>query len=82
MITPPKGFVADYESLSEDVNTELEAVQFTLTDLGSDWVDARVVHDLEHEGKKIKVESKIGIKLSKELAMAKGLSRLGEKVKE
>jgi hypothetical protein len=81
-VSPPEGFVADVNSLSEEVNTTLEAVQFTLTDIGSDWVDTSVTHDLTHKGKKEKVKTKVGVKLSKELAKAKGLTRLGQKPKK
>jgi hypothetical protein len=81
-VSPPEGFVADTESLTEEVNTELEALQFTITDIGSEWVDTEVTHDLEHKGKKEKVKSKIGCKLSKKLAKEKGLTRFGKEKKE
>ena len=78
-VSPPEGFVADTNILTEEVNSELEAVQFTITDIGSDWVSTGVTHDLKHKGKKEKVRSKIGVKLSKKLAKAKGLTRFGKK---
>ena len=80
-VAPPEGFVSDQESLSEEVNTETEAVQFTITDVGSDWVATGVVHDIKHKGKKEKIKSKIGVKLSKKLAKKKGLDAFGKKVK-
>ena len=73
--------MSDQESLSEEVNTEVEAVQFTITDVGSDWVATGVVHDIKHKGKKEKIKSKIGVKLSKKLAKEKGLDVFGKKVK-
>ena len=78
-VSPPEGFVADYDNLSEEVDTELEAVQFTITDIGSDWVDTECVHEITHKGKKEKVKSKIGVKLSKKLAKKKGLTIFGDK---
>ena len=41
-MSPPEGFVADADNLSEEVNSEVEAVQFTITDVGSDWVPTGV----------------------------------------
>ena len=82
-MSPPEGFVADNDNLTEDVNTELEAVQFTITDIGSDWgVSTGVTHELKHKGKKEKIKSKVGVKLSKKLAKAKGLDRFGKKKKK
>lgn len=82
-VAPPEGFVADHPSLTEEVNTELKAVQFTITDVGSEWVDTDVTHELthtDHQGKvkKEKVKTKVGVKLSKALAKAKGLTRWGK----
>jgi len=82
-VTPPEGFVADVTELTEEVNTELEAVQFTITDVGSEWVETGVTHQLTHTDtkgkvKKEKVKSKVGVKLSKGLAKAKGLTRFGK----
>ncbi len=82
-VAPPEGFVADHESLSTEVNSTLEAVQFTVTDVGSDWVATEVTYELTHPGKekkvkKTKVKHKIGVRLSRELAEAKGLTRLGK----
>lgn len=80
-VSPPEGFVADYKSLSEEVNTELEAVQFTITDIGSEWKDTEVSYEVTHKGKKVKIKSKIGVKLSKELAKKKGVDEYGNKAK-
>jgi hypothetical protein len=81
-VAPPEGFVADEVTLTEQVNSELGAVQFTVTDIGSDWVDTAVVHEITHKGKKEKIKSKIGVKLSKKLAKQKGLGRFGGKEKK
>ena len=77
-VEPPEGFVADYNSLSEEVNTELEAVQFTITDVGSKWKPTKVKYKIKHKGKTKNIESDIGVKLSKKLAKEKGISVYGE----
>lgn len=80
-VTPPEGFVADHDSLSAVVNTEIQSVQFTITDVGSKWVSTGVTHKLKHKGKSEIVRSQIGVKLSERLARAKGLNRFGNKIK-
>jgi hypothetical protein len=75
-VSPPEGFVADYNALSEMVTTELEAVQFTITDIGSKWESTGVVHTLKHNGKEEKVKSRVGIKCAKEFAKGKGFDVL------
>jgi len=77
-ISPPSGFVANQPSLSTQVNSELKVLQFTVTDVGSDWVSTKVKHKVKHNGKVYTIDSKIGIKLSKELAKKKGLSVYGQ----
>jgi hypothetical protein len=77
-VAPPEGFLVDYESLSAEVDNELEAVQFTLTDVGTSWKDTEVSHEVEHKKKKTKIKSKIGVKLEKKLAKQKGLGIYGE----
>ena len=37
-VTPPEGFVSDYDALSATVDSDVKAVQFTITDVGSKWV--------------------------------------------
>ncbi|MBA7634400.1 hypothetical protein ES703_41984 [subsurface metagenome] len=81
-VAPPEGIVADQESLSEEVNTELEAVQFTITDVGSKWVDTEVTYELKHKKTKEKIKSKIGVKLTKGLAKEKGLNVFGKKIED
>jgi hypothetical protein len=84
-VSPPEGFVTDYRALATDVNTELKSLQFTLTDVGTKWTDAKVTHKIKHKGKKPKektLESKIGVKLTERLAKQKGLTVFGEKIKK
>jgi hypothetical protein len=77
-VAPPAGFVADYKELSTVVNNQIQALQFTEKDVGSDWVSTKVKHSIKHNGKTTTLDSKIGIKLSKELAKKKGISEFGE----
>jgi hypothetical protein len=77
-ITPPEGFVADQSVLGTDVNSELRAVQFTITDVGSEWIPTDVEFTIKHKKKTISMKDKVGIKLSKKLAQQKGISIYGE----
>ena len=72
-VTPPEGFVADHESLTEEVNTAYRAVQFTLTDVGSDWVPTWVSHRVRHKGRVEVIRSAIGVRMAPGLARAKGI---------
>jgi hypothetical protein len=81
-VSPPEGFVADYDSLTEEVNTNVKAVQFTITDVGSTWEAAEVTYDLNHKKKRERVSSKVDVKLSKELAKQLGLTKYGEPLEE
>jgi len=76
-VAPPEGFVADYESLSETVVSEVEAVQFTITDIGSEWIPTEIEHFLSHNGRRETVLSRVGVRLTPGLAQAKGLDRDG-----
>jgi parallel beta-helix repeat protein len=62
VVYPPEGFVADHDNLYEEVLSEIEALQFNITDVGSEWIDTLVTHEIKHKGKKEKVHSKIGVK--------------------
>jgi hypothetical protein len=44
-VSPPEGFVADNESLAAEVTNETEAVQFTITDVGSKWKETEVTYE-------------------------------------
>ncbi|ODS40758.1 MAG: hypothetical protein A7315_07665 [Candidatus Altiarchaeales archaeon WOR_SM1_79] len=81
MVSPPEGFVADHDNLSEEVNTEVEAVQFYITDIGSDWVPTEMTYEITHNGKKEEMKTKIGVAMSKELAEKKGLDEKEEREK-
>ena len=72
-VEPPEGFVADHASLSEDVDNEIEAIQFTITDVGSDWIPTQLKHVVQHGGRREIVLSRVGVKLTPELAHQRGL---------
>jgi hypothetical protein len=77
-VQPPEGFVADYKSLTTQVNTQLKAAQFTITDVGSKWKPTKVKYTIKHKGKSKYITSEIGIKLTPELAKKKRVGIYGE----
>jgi hypothetical protein len=77
-IVPPGGFVTDYKALSQDVSSTLKAVQFTMTDVGSEWKATKVKYKIKHNKKTISLERTIGIKLSLKLAKEKGVPIWGQ----
>jgi len=81
-VAPPEGFVADYDSLTEEVSAELEAVQFTVTDVGSKWKPTKVKYKIKHKGREESIESEIGVMLTPDLAKKKGVSIYGEEDKD
>ena len=77
-VIPPEGFVADHDSLEAEVVNELEAVQFTVTDVGSAWKPSKVKYKITHKKKKKDITSEIGVRLNPQLAQEKGISIWGE----
>jgi hypothetical protein len=78
-LTPLSGFKADYKSQDVAVNSETQAVQFTITDAGAtNWMETVVQFKIKHAGKTQVITSKIGIKLSKALANAKKKTVFGD----
>lgn len=77
-VVPPEGFEADNRELSAVVSDEQEALQFTITDVGSEWVSTGVTHKIKHKGKSETVRSEIGVKLSNKLSQKKGVGRFGK----
>jgi len=49
-VAPPAGFVADTSALSTTATDTTTAMQFTLTDVGSDWTQTTVNHSIVHLG--------------------------------
>jgi len=77
-VEPPEGFVTDYKTLTDTVSSELESLQFTITDAGSKWKPTKVKYKLEHKGKTKHIESEVGVKLSKKLSKEKKVGEWGE----
>jgi len=77
-VSPPDGFVADYKSLSTDVQDTLKALQFSVTDVGSKWVPTGVTYNIKHKGKTTTLKSKIGVELTPAMAKLKGVGIYGQ----
>ncbi len=71
-VTPPKGFVSDADSLSTEVDDNLAALQFTITEVGSDLVPTRTRFDVWHKGQKQIVQSNVDIRLTPDYARFRG----------
>ena len=80
-VSPPEGFVADYKNLATQVNTDLKAIQFTVTDVGSKWVTTAVQYEIKHKNKIERMRSTIGIKCAENLQKAKGFDEFCRKIK-
>jgi hypothetical protein len=81
-VSPPEGFVADYKNLATEVHTDLKAIQFTVTDIGSKWVNTSVEYEIKHKKKVEKVKSSIGIKCAESLQKQKGFDEFCKKLKK
>jgi len=77
-VAPPEGFVADFKALDAALNSTVQAVQFTVTDVGSAWVSTKVKHKVTHNKKTETIDSKIGIKIAPKLSKEKGLGEFGQ----
>jgi hypothetical protein len=73
-VAPPEGFVADYPALTADVDNELEAVQFTIEEVGSDLVPTRTTFNIIHNGRRKEVKSSVDILLTPDYAKSRGFS--------
>jgi hypothetical protein len=71
-VTPPDGFVADYSSLSASVENEMKAVQFTITEVGSEAVPTQMHFEVSHNGQSRVVDSKVDIRLTPAYAASRG----------
>jgi hypothetical protein len=69
---PPEGFVADFDLLFETVNNDLQAVQFTITELGSDLVPTETTFQVQHNGVWDTVRGEVGIVLTPDYALSRG----------
>ena len=68
-VAPPEGYVADQSSLSESVTSELEGIQFTITDIGSKRDPTYVKYKITHNHKIKEMCDEIGLKLTRKQAM-------------
>ena len=71
-IAPPSGFVADYPALSAEVQGDTQVVQFTVTDVGSEWKKTKVKHKIKHKGSEFVLKTRIGVKNLKDKDKDKG----------
>ncbi len=71
-VAPPDGFVSDADSLSAVVSNGIEAVQFTITEVGGEPVPTETTFDLFHMGGRRLVESSVDIKLTAGYAASRG----------
>lgn len=81
-VEPPEGFLADHDALSQTVQSDLKAVQFTITDVGSKWKPTKIKYKVKHKGKTTHIDSEVNVKLSRKLAKKKGVGVWGEEEKE
>ncbi|NOT02319.1 MAG: hypothetical protein HOP29_17060 [Phycisphaerales bacterium] len=71
-VAPPEGFVADHENLGTEVDDEVAAVQFTVTEVGSDLVPTQTAMAITHNGRRYDIRSKVGIRLTPDYALSRG----------
>jgi hypothetical protein len=81
-IQPPEGFVSDFASLSEVVSSDSKSIQFTVTDVGSEWVPTEVTHKIKHNNRKKEIKSKIGVMLTPKWAEIKEKTIHGEDLQD
>ena len=70
-VAPPEGFVSDYGSLSADVYDDIQAVQFTITEVGSDLVPTGTTFEVTHKGRREIIHSQVDIFLTAEYARSR-----------
>ena len=58
-VTPPEGFVPDEPAIAATVADTTTAVQFTMTDVGSEWTETTVNHSIVHNGETLSATSTI-----------------------
>ena len=73
-VAPPEGFVADNDSLSADVDSEIEAVQFVITEVGSELVPTDTTFQVTHDGQDQVVHSRVDILLTPWYAHSRGFN--------
>lgn len=73
-VAPPDGFVADHDALAAQVASTIAAVQFTITEVGSDLVPTETTFEVTHKGKRELIRSQVGIFLTSEYARGRGFN--------
>ena len=73
-VAPPEGFVSDYDSLSADVYDDIQVVQFTITEVGSDLVPTGTTFEVTHKGRREIIHSQVGIFLTAKYARSRGFN--------
>ncbi|MCP4250023.1 MAG: hypothetical protein GY778_23525 [bacterium] len=73
-VETPEGFVADEESLSTTVASDMEALQFTVTEVGSDLVPTKMTLELRHQGRVHTVRNNVGLLLTPDYARSRGFN--------
>ncbi len=71
-VSPPQGFEADQPSLSAQVTSEVEAVQFTITETGSDLLPTQTLFQVVHNGVPEQIPSEVGLLLTPIYAQEQG----------
>ncbi len=71
-VEPPEGFEADADALSTIVEDSMEALQFTITEVGSTLVPTKTTFTVQHDGRHIEVKSKVGVLLTPDYARERG----------
>lgn len=64
--------MSNYDELSADVDNETEAVQFTISEVGSDLKPTETTFRVIHKGRRMTVRSRVGIFLTPDYARARG----------
>ena len=77
-IDVPTGFVSDSTTSQIEVDSSLTGALFTVTSGEGEWVNTSVTQQVTHNRTRETVTSKIGVRLSKELAHQLGISRWGQ----
>jgi hypothetical protein len=73
-VDPPEGFVPDYDSLATDIEDDIDALQFTITEVGSDLVPTQTTFKVLHGGRMRRVHSSVDILLTPEYARSRGFN--------
>lgn len=71
-VEPPEGFVSDHESLTTQAADDIKAVQFTITEVGSDLSPTKTTFEILHNGRRRVIRSNVDIVLTPDYARSRG----------